>query len=92
MVRFEVDRISNGYLVSYLVTKKGSFTKVYFDNLNDCIKLLQSFVEKDDIKQHHIKKLRMGGSEFPNHPYDRDEKYWDEESLKDEIITKLRKD
>tara|TARA_A100001391_G_scaffold202397_2_gene191841 strand:- start:608 stop:880 length:273 start_codon:yes stop_codon:yes gene_type:complete len=90
MVRFEVDRISNGYLVSYLVTKKGSFTKVYFENLNDCIKLLQSFVEKGDLKKEY--KIRMGNSESPKHPYDRDEKYWDDESLQNEIITKLRKD
>ena len=61
MVRFEVDRISNGYLVSYLVTKKGSFTKVYFENLNDCIKLLRSFVEKGDLKKEY--KIRMGNSE-----------------------------
>ena len=90
MVRFEVDRISNGYVVSYLVTKKGSFSKVYFENLNDCIKLLQSFVEKNDLKKEY--KIRMGNSESPKHPYDREQKYWDEQMLQDELLLKLRKD
>ena len=90
MVRFEVDRISNGYVVSYLVTKKGSFSKVYFENLNDCIKLLQSFVEKNDLKKEY--KIRMGNSESPKHPYDREQKFWDEQMLQDELLLKLKKD
>ena len=90
MVRFEIDRITNGYVVSYLVTRKSAFSKVYFENLNDCIKLLQSFVEKNDLKKEY--KVRMGNSENPKHPYDRAEKFWDEQSLQHEVLSKLRED
>lgn len=96
MVRFEIEKISNGYLVKHTYRKKISsmstnteIQTLFYKTLQDCIKYLQSFVEKGELKQEY--KVRMGNSETPKHPYDRDERYWTDELLQDELKLQLTK-
>ena len=85
---WKVKQISNGYLVSSRSNRNSTPIEIYYEDLNKCIKYLQSFTthEKGGLKQP---TLRFGDSETPRHPYDRGERYWTEADLQQELNLKL---